>query len=453
MCERLSELREALRTYAESFDPACLDQAQAGAVVAEAVALEAAASYLRGSAGARLADTGAFKDAGERSGAHHLARLSGTSVASAVEALATAKTMGELPELEVVARQGKLSSAQLAVVADAAKVDPTALSRLLSKARKTSLAELREEAARIKAQADPDPEARRRRIHAGRFLRDYVDAEGAWNMRVRNNPEVGAQIKAALAPVTDRIFRAARKEGRREAVEAYAADALTELVTTELAASEAGTEATSDATVPQRRPRLTSAKVIFRLDLECWLRGYVLPGETCEIAGFGPVAVSVIQDVIAKDNPFLAAVLTKAEAVAGVAHLGRRPTAKQRTALEWMYPSCGVGSCTTVARLEADHRIDWAKSHLTVLEALDLLCDHHHWLKTHRGWSLVEGTGKRDFVPPDDPRHPRNKPPPGEQQNDEEQDQQPDDVEPDDEEPDGEETDDEEPRDGSGEAA
>ena len=219
MCERLSELREALRAYAGSFDGACLDQVQAGAVVAEAAALEATASYLRGSAGARLADTGAFKDAGERSGAHHLARLSGTSVASAVEALATAKTMGELPGLEVVARQGKLSSAQLAVVADAAKADPTALSRLLSKAKKTSLAELREEAARIKAQADPDPEARRRRIHSGRFLRDYVDAEGAWNMRVRNNPEVGAQIKAAIAPITDRIFRAARKQARREPVE------------------------------------------------------------------------------------------------------------------------------------------------------------------------------------------------------------------------------------------
>src|SRR5207244_10521403 len=127
----------------------------------------------------------------------------------------------------------------------------------------------------------------------------------------------GAQIKAALAPITDRLFRAARKEGRREPVEAYAADALTELATTELA----GSEASPEASAPKRRPRPNSAKVIFRLDLDCWLRGYALPGDVCEVAGFGSVPVSVIEDVVANGNPFLAAVLTKAGSVAGVAHL------------------------------------------------------------------------------------------------------------------------------------
>jgi hypothetical protein len=35
------------------------------------------------------------------------------------------------------------------------------------------------------------------------------------------------------------------------------------------------------------------------------------------------------------------------------------------------------------------------------------LCDGHHDQKTRDGWALVEGKGKRPFVPPDDPRHPR----------------------------------------------
>jgi hypothetical protein len=39
---------------------------------------------------------------------------------------------------------------------------------------------------------------------------------------------------------------------------------------------------------------------------------------------------------------------------------------------------------------------------------LDRLCHHDHGLKTREGWSLVEGRGRRAFVPPDDPRHPRN---------------------------------------------
>jgi hypothetical protein len=40
-----------------------------------------------------------------------------------------------------------------------------------------------------------------------------------------------------------------------------------------------------------------------------------------------------------------------------------------------------------------------------MLELLDRLCRYHHRLKTTKGWALVEGSGKRDFVPPADPRH------------------------------------------------
>jgi hypothetical protein len=58
--------------------------------------------------------------------------------------------------------------------------------------------------------------------------------------------------------------------------------------------------------------------------------------------------------------------------------------------------------------LEFDHREDWSKTHFTLLDLSDRPCTHHHFLKTHEGWAFVEGTGKRPFVPPDDPRHPRN---------------------------------------------
>jgi hypothetical protein len=39
------------------------------------------------------------------------------------------------------------------------------------------------------------------------------------------------------------------------------------------------------------------------------------------------------------------------------------------------------------------------------------LCGHDHHLKTHCGWSLVTGKGRRLMVPPDDPRHPKYRPP------------------------------------------
>ncbi len=159
-----------------------------------------------------------------------------------------------------------------------------------------------------------------------------------------------------------------------------------------------------------RRPARSSAppKIIVRVDLEALLRGWPIEGEVCEIAGFGPVAVSAVRDMIDSDDPFLAAVATRGQAVVGVAHLGRRPNAWQQTALQWLYPSCANQACGARARLDYDHRVDWARSHVTVLDLLDRLCGHCHALKTRQNWMLVEGRGKRPLVPPDDPRHPRH---------------------------------------------
>ena len=128
----------------------------------------------------------------------------------------------------------------------------------------------------------------------------------------------------------------------------------------------------------------------------------------CEIAGFGPVAVSAVRELIDTGDPFLAAVVADGDQVLGVAHLGRRPNAHQQTALEWLYPTCAAEGCSASTWLENDHRVDWAASKLTVLDLLDRLCPHHHDLKSLDGWRLVDGRGKRAFVPPDDPRHPRH---------------------------------------------
>jgi hypothetical protein len=142
------------------------------------------------------------------------------------------------------------------------------------------------------------------------------------------------------------------------------------------------------------------------VDLPALLRGYLCEGELCELAGFGPLAVSAVRDLIGTRDPFLAAVVTRGQQVVGVAHLRRRPSAHQQTALEWLYPTCAVEGCSSLSWLENDHRLDWAKTHTTVLDLLDRLCSHHHDLKSLDGWALVAGHGKRAFVPPDDPRHP-----------------------------------------------
>ncbi len=59
-------------------------------------------------------------------------------------------------------------------------------------------------------------------------------------------------------------------------------------------------------------------------------------------------------------DPFLAAVVTKGVDVVSVAHLGWRLTAHQRTALDWLAPTCQVQGCDATVRVENDHRLDWA---------------------------------------------------------------------------------------------
>ena len=144
-----------------------------------------------------------------------------------------------------------------------------------------------------------------------------------------------------------------------------------------------------------------------RVDQAALLRGYALGGEACELPGFGTVTPQAVLDMIDTGDPFLKAVVTKGKDVIGVAHLGRRPTAHQQTALDWLFPTCGAEGCGTRAGfLQTDHREDWAATHVTMFDLLDRLCPHHHRMKTHQGWALVEGRGKRPFVPPGDPRHP-----------------------------------------------
>jgi hypothetical protein len=364
MCEQLGRLREAMGRYAAGFDAALLSCDDAAAVVLAAAAIENLAATVKGLAAARSAAGEGWKAAGARSASAHLARVTGTSVRAAGEVLETGRRLERLPALGASARSGELSAAQVAAVADAAVVDPSAEAALVDKARCSSLAELREQCGRTKASARPDAEARRKAIHDQRFLRAWTDAEGAWNLRMRHNPEVGAVVMAAIEAVRDRLLRAARAEGRHEPTEAYAADALVELVTG--AGAGAGGKAGA------------RAKIIVRVDLPALLRGQVGPGEVCEVAGYGPIAASAVRDMIDTGDPFLAAVVTKGQEVVGVAHLGRRANAHQQSALEWLYPTCAAEGCSSVAWLENDHRVDWAASHTTVLDLLDRLCSHHH---------------------------------------------------------------------------
>jgi hypothetical protein len=233
-----------------------------------------------------------------------------------------------------------------------------------------------------------------------------VDRDGRGHLHLTDNPERIAAVAGRLETDAKRRLAAAAA-GEREPFVAYMADALHDLVCTE-AVVDAKPETPAKPGDKSRRLH-PDVKIRVRVDLPVLLRGYVVGEEVCEIVGYGPVPVSVIHDLIDTADPFLAAIATDGEQVLGVAHLGRRANAKQQTALEWLYPTCAVEGCSRSTYLENDHREEWATTHLTLLEWQDRVCSHHHDLKTHHGWALVDGHGIRPMVAPDHPEHPRHR--------------------------------------------
>lgn len=436
----ISDLRELVATYANDFDAGLITAAQAVVVVDEAARIEKMAATLKSLAAARAAETDVLEREGDASPAHALARRTGTTVGKASEALRTGKLLVSQPELDAAARRGEVSPEQASAISDAAAADPTAVARLVEKAKQASLAELRNECERTKAAADSDAEERHRRIHAARCARRRSCPDGSAEILYRSTREEVAEVWAVLSGFANQIFHRARLSGQREPSEAYAADGVLAMARTAGGGARGGAGAHRGSagpavdehphqpvvvsgaaaaigpppapvapvglSLPVRSPVPT--KIVVRVDWAALLRGWVAEGETCEIAGIGPVAVSAVRAMVATGDPFLAAVVTKGVDVVSVAHLGRRPTAFQQTALEWLAPSCRVEGCDAVARLEFDHRHDWADTHVTLLRWLDPLCSCHHDRKTFDGWALVAGAGKRPLVPPDDPRHPRH---------------------------------------------
>jgi hypothetical protein len=307
--------------------------------------------------------------------------------------LATSNKVTERPVVEDALRAGRLSGPQATLIADAAAAAPEDQSKLVNDAQRTSLRELKSECLRTKAAADQDREATHLRIHQARFLRTWVDAEGAWNLQARGTVADGSRIMAVLDPLIDREFNTARNEGRREEREAYAFDALVKAVDQPASASK------------QRRVRHLG---LIRADLAALKRGHTKDGELCEITGLGPIPVSTARELLG--DAILKLVITKGTDVLHVTHLGRAPTTAQAVALLFQQRLCTAEGCYRTS-VEIDHRIDWATTQHTRLDECDPLCHHHHAHKTRHQWALVDGTGKRAMVPPTDARHPSNRPP------------------------------------------
>ena len=354
--------------------------------------LERIGRSLKASAAARVAATDSWCRDGDRSAQDWLARTIGTTRQDAQRTLEVGQQLAALPATAQALLLGTVSAQQAEAIAGAAAVDRAAEARLLAGARDGSLREVQDECRRIRANADADPEATARRIHAGRSYRSWTDADGVGHLHLSGPAATIKRIDNAVRHRSDQLFRQARRDGRREPVEAYAFDAVEALTT-------------GDGSHDSKPiPRGADAKIIVRIDHPALLRGRAIEGEVCEIAGVGPIPVSVVQEWM--DDAFVAAVLTKGTDVTKVVHLGRRFTSEQRTALQWRDPTCARRGCAKTLGLEYDHVEDWADTHTTRVGAAKRFCSGCHRLKT-TGWEVGpdDDDGKCELIPPHHPDH------------------------------------------------
>jgi hypothetical protein len=391
-----------LRQTAGELEPDRLSTYDAARLLDEVATIEKLTGGIKTLLASRAAASGMWRRDGARDEAEWLARKTGTTRARAAETLAASQQVAAVPAVENAVRSGRLSAEQAAVVADAAAADPRCADDMVRRAKRDSLTNLRSERDRVKAAACPDPAERHRRIHAGRYMRFGTDAEGAGTGSWRVTPEVQAELRARLAPFLEAEFDRARAEGRRESHEAYAADALVEMAR---AASGADGSAEPGRDKPAKPPRHSvPAKVIVRIDHAALVRGHTVAGETCDIGGM-PVPVSVVEEMLASGDAFLAAILTDGVDVIRVVHMGRGPNAHQLTALQWRDITCVRVGCT-YHPAEWDHREPYSKVKVTTLDNLEGFCKADHDRKSYEGYAVVpsdEVPGKVELVPPEDP--------------------------------------------------
>jgi hypothetical protein len=382
------EVAERLHALVMDVDLGEMLPATAKELVAVGERIERTGRVLKMMASVVVEASDVWKGEGDRSVEDWMARTTGSSRSQATRAVKTAKRLRRLPKVAEAAKQGTLSPEQTEAIADAAAADPAAQDRLVDAAQRRDLRGLKQECQRTKANVDRDPEAARARIHAKRSCRTWTDDEGVGHLHLSGTPDSISRMDNAIRCRADGKFREARQAGRREPLDAYSFDAAEELLT-------GGGGVASP-------PKGSDAKILIRVDYPTLLRGRCLDGETCEIAGMGPVPVSVAHEWM--ENAFLAAVLTKGTEITKVVHFGRRFTAEQRTALQWQDPVCAREGCSNRLRLEYDHFEDWADTHTTQVTSAKRFCHGCHLLKT-RGWqvSLPDANGECTFTPPEAP--------------------------------------------------
>lgn len=392
-----SPILDSLRSFVRQLEPGSYASSDVPVMlkrIAEAEKLCGTAKLLMSK---RAKELSTQQGRGEASPSNFIADEFGQSVGRTRRDLDTARRLVDQPDLEAALRAGEISTEQAALIAPAIEADPDSSRQLLDVARTGSFRDLRSECDSVIAASLTEEEAtaREARLREGRHLRIGTTAGGAVYFRGELPPVEGAAVKNAIEAEAKRVFLEASREGRREAPEAYAADALVRLCRSGGRAGE-GPATPSDSRRRDDRGGTPRTEIVLHVSAEALRRGQLAHGEQCEIEGVGPVCLSTVEYLFG--NAWAKLLIHEGVDILSVTHLHRYIPAHIDTALRARDRVCAVPRCGISYGLERDHIIPVEDGGPTELDNLVRLCKRHHYLKTHKYWRLLGRPGAWQWV-------------------------------------------------------
>ena len=388
----LGMLIEELRSFVGPLDADGLSGDEAMALCAQFAEVERLGAAGRLVVSARVAATEEWRRGGCRSAAEWVAHRTGVDPERARDGLQTASRLASCPLVAAALRAGQLSDAQASVIVDALATRPELERHLLEFAAQHSLRRLREECRQVK-NAAASAEKQLAEVHRNRCLKTWTGRDGSFRFSGSATAPGGAEFLARVEERKAQLAKEGSAEGRQEALEALALDALMQLVT-----EERRVDANSGSA--RRARSWPKTMILVHVAYEALVRGSVEDGEVCEIKGIGPIPVEAVRRL--GTDAILRVLVTKGAQPMAVTPGKRTIPRALRLLIEARDRHCAIKGCD-VQWSEIDHNLDFSLLGPTDLENCAGLCRTHHGLKTYLGFRRVrDEDGDWILVPPDD---------------------------------------------------
>ena len=211
MFEQIRSAIDALEAVVRDLEPGIVDGPGATRLMELFVAGEHVCAAGKALATRRVAETGAYRDAGQRCRTS-ARRGEWRECRRGRRPRADRRTARRSPRNQrCVSRRATLRSPSREI-SYAASQDASCEGQLLRSAKRRTLKGLKEDCQRVLAASVADDAEWAKRLHDSRAVYRWAEPDGALHLDARLAPDAGAKVFSALDAETDRIFREARAQ-------------------------------------------------------------------------------------------------------------------------------------------------------------------------------------------------------------------------------------------------